>query len=265
MTTLAAWVSIDSRRPSACYLVSDSKITWPSGDQWDTAQKLFAAENTPDIFGYCGDVQFPTLALRQVVEQADRGLLFPVGASAEVRHTAIAIALSRASRGYPAHGATTSTILHFSRDGIGASAAFRLWRLDWSQTRPLASVGLALPTESILAASLGSGANVLIERNHAWRNAQGRTARGIFSSFCEAIASGKDCFSGGAPQLVGLYPKWNGLVFGTVFEGKRYIAGSEIRAGANVHPFEWRNELFERVDPLTLQRLPNAQRQPKPL
>ena len=169
-------------------------------------------------------MQFPTLVLRQVVEQADRGLLFPAGASAEVRHTAIAIALSRASRGYPAHGTTTSTILHFSRDDIGASAAFRLWRLDWSQTRPLASVGLALPTESILAASLGSGSNVLIECNHAWRNAQGRTARGIFSSFCEAIASGKDCFSGGAPQLVGLYPKWNRLVFGTVFEGKRYIA-----------------------------------------
>jgi hypothetical protein len=60
-------------------------------------------------------------------------------------------------------------------------------------------------------------------------------------------------------------PKWNGLVFGTVFEGKRYIAGSGIQAGANVHPFEWRNELFERVDPLTLQLLPNAQRQPNPL
>ena len=255
---------MDSRRPSACYLVSDSKITWPSGAQWNAAQKLFVAERSPDIFGYCGDVQFPTLALRQVVEQADRGLLFPVGASASVRHTAIANALSVASHAYPAHGVGTSTIVHFSRDGQGGSAEFRLWRLDWSQARPLTSVQLELPTESVLAASLGSGSPVLIDRNNAWRKAQGRTARGIFSSFCEAISSGKDPYSGGAPQLVGLYPKWNGLIFGTVFEGQRFIAGSEVPAGANVQPFEWRNELFERVDPLTLQRLQGAQRQPKP-
>lgn len=264
MTTLAAWVSVDSRRPSACYLVSDSRITWPDGAQWHTAQKLFTAEKSPDIFGYCGDVQFPTLALRQVVEHADRGLLFGQGATAGDRHAAIAAALAAAYNAYPASKLHTSTILHFGRDGEGGRSRFQLWRMDWSHAHPFKSRELNLPTESVLAESLGSGSHVLNERNKRWKDAQGRTARGVFSSFCEAIASGKDPYSGGAPQLVGLYPKWNGLMFGVVSSGKRFMAGNEVPVAAHVHPFEWRNELFERVDPLTLSLVPGAQRQPKP-
>ena len=264
LTTLAAWISVDSRRPSACYLVSDSKITWPTGAQWDAAQKLFVAEKSPDIFGYCGDVQFPTLALRQVVEQADRGLLFAEGASSSIRQMAISDALSAASAAYPAHGDKASTIVHFSRDGEGRDARFRLWRIDWSKTNPLSSVELALPTESVLVVSLGTGSRALVERNNDWRRVQGRTARGIFSSFCDALSGGTDPHSGGAPQLVGLYPRWNGLTFGIVFDGRRFMAGTEVQAIANVHPFEWRNDLFERVDPLSLARLQDAQPQPKP-
>ena len=264
MTTLAAWVSVDSRRPSACYLVSDSRITWPDGAQWHTAQKLFVAERSPDIFGFCGDVQFPTLALRQVIEYADRGLLFGAIATAGDRHQAIAAALAAAYKGYPAIKMKTSTVLHFGRDGEGGQSRFRLWRMDWSQSQSHIDRELELPTESVLAESLGSGSHVLIERNKRWKDAQGRTARGIFSSFCEAIASGSDHYSGGAPQLVGLYPKWNGLMFGVVSAGKRFIAGNEVPTAANVHPFEWRNEQFERVDPSTLALLPGAQAQPKP-
>ena len=46
MTTLAAWVSVDSEKPSACYLVSDSRITWPNG-HWDSGQKLFVSTSFP--------------------------------------------------------------------------------------------------------------------------------------------------------------------------------------------------------------------------
>jgi hypothetical protein len=54
------------------------------------------------------------------------------------------------------------------------------------------------------------------------------------------------------------------LTFGIVFDGRRFMAGTEVQAIANVHPLEWRNELFERVDPLSLARLQDAQPQPKP-
>ena len=55
--------------------------------------------------------------------------------------------------------------------------------------------------------SLGTGSRALVERNNDWRRVQGRTARGIFSSFCDALSGGTDPHSGGAPQLVGLYPR----------------------------------------------------------
>ena len=264
MTTLAAWVSVDSRRASACYLISDSRISWPQGTSWDSGQKLFASSRFPDIFGYCGDVQFPTLALRQVVERADRGLLFPDGTPSSDRNRMIVESLTTASHGYPAHPAENSTIVHFSRGDEAGNPGFRLWRIDWSRSHPPTSIELELPTASVLALTLGTGSKTLIDRNEEWKAAQGRTARGIFSSFCEAIASGEDPRSGGPPQLVGLYPRWNGLMFGILAGGRRFLAGAEIPDGAEVHAFEWRNELFERVDPGSLRRLNDAQIQPRP-
>jgi hypothetical protein len=141
--------------------------------------------------------QFPTLALRQVVEHADHGLLYGPGATASDRHEAITAALTAAYNCYPVSKMKTCTILHFGRDGEAGQSRFRLWRMDWSHTHPCMNRELDLPIESVLAESLGSGSHVFIERNDRWKDAQGRTARGVFSSFCEAIASGKDPYSGG--------------------------------------------------------------------
>ena len=187
--------SVDSRRPSACYLVSDSRISWSHGHKWDSGQKLFASSKFPDVFGYCGDVQFPTLALRQVLDRVDRGLLFPVGTPASDRSRIIAAELAIAYRDYPAHGSDKSTIMQFSRDNESGRSEFRLWRTDWSKSCALASTELELPTESVLALTLGSGWKTLIHRNEEWKAAQGRTSRGIFSSFCEAISSYEDPLS----------------------------------------------------------------------
>ena len=263
MTTLAAWVSVDSRRPSACYLVSDSRISWAAGN-WDSGQKLFVCSRFPDIFGYCGDVQFPTLALRQVLDRVEQGLLFLSNADSEQRNRTICEELERAYSNYPAHGSEVSTILHFSRDGTGKAANFRLWRIDWSRASPIRSTPLKLPDSSVLGITLGSGWKVLIDRNEEWKKAQGRTARGVFSSFCDAIASGEDPRSGGPPQLAGLYPSGSARLFGIVIGDKRYLAGAPVPNDANLDEFEWRNCLFERVDPRTLRRLDNAQPQPRP-
>ncbi len=264
MTTLAAWVSVDSRRPSASYLISDSRISWPAGSDWDFGQKLFVSSRFPDIFGYCGDVQFPTLALRQIVDRIDQGLLLPASALAPERNRRISEELRKAYSGYPAHGAEQSTIVHFARDGEGSDANFSLWRIDWSSSSSIQSVQLELPTSSVLGLTLGSGWKVLIRRNEEWKEAQGRTARGVFSSFCEAISSGEDPRSGGPPQLVGLYPRGTGRLFGLIIDGHRYLAGTAVPDDANVDQFEWRNNLFERMDPRTLQRLDGAQPQPRP-
>lgn len=264
MTTLAAWVSVDSRRPSACYLVSDSRISWPKGSGWNSGQKLFVSSRFPDVFGYCGDVQFPTLALRQSLDRVDQGLLLSDSALAWERNRILAEDLGRSYRGYPAHVSDQSTIVHFARDGEGRGANFSLWRIDWSKSSPIQSTQLELPASSVLGVTLGSGWKVLIHRNEEWKKAQGRTARGVFSSFCDAVSSGEDPRSGGPPQLVGLYPSGAGRLFGVIVDGQRYLAGTAVPHDANVDQFEWRNNLFERMDPRTLRRLDGAQPQPRP-
>jgi hypothetical protein len=112
--------------------------------------------------------------------------------------------------------------------------------------------------------TLGSGWQVLIQRNEEWRKAQGRTSRGVFSSFCDAIVRGEDARSGGPPQLVGLYPRGPARLFGVIIGGQRYVAGKAVPVDADVESFEWRNDLFERMDPMTLRRLSDAQPQPRP-
>ena len=56
-------------------------------------------------------------------------------------------------------------------------------------------------------------------------------------------------------RLVGLYPHGAGRMFGLLIDGKRYLAGTEVPDDANLDQFQWRNNLFERMDPRTLRRL----------
>jgi len=265
VTTLAAWVSVDSGRHAACYLASDSRISWTGKQTWNSGQKLFVSSRFPDIFGYCGDVQFPTLALRQVMDRVEQGLLFSDETGPAARNGRITDELEAAYRDYPAHGEEPSTILHLARDGDGNRARFQLWKIDWSKKHSIHSTQLELLDSSVLRISLGSGKRTFENRNNEWKRVQGETSRGIFSSFCEAISSEIDPRSGGPPQLVGLYRQGPGRLFGVVVGDQRYLAGAVVPADANVERFEWRNSLFERTDPNTLRRIPGAQRQPRPI
>jgi hypothetical protein len=216
------------------------------------------------VFGYSGDVQFPTLALRQTLDRLDQGLLTGPDASSVTRNELICRELETAYHSYPAHGTKLSTILHFSRDGAGKRAQFSLWKIEWSRDSVIRSTSLPLPTSSVIGETAGSGWRTLIDRNEAWKRAQGRTARGVFSSFCDALESGEDPQSAGPPQLVALYPSFPGRIFGVVWHDQRYLAGALVPDGARLDAFEWRNCLFERVDPHTLRRLEGAQPQPRP-
>jgi len=225
---------------------------------------LFVSSRFPDVFGYSGDVQFPTLALRQTLDRIEQGFLLTPNDNSAERHALICRELETAYRSYPAHGANRSTILHFSRDGSGKHARFSLWKIEWSRDFPIRSTSLSLPTTSVIGETAGTGWKVLIDRNEEWKKDQGRTARGIFSSFCDSLESGKDPKSAGPPQLVALYPNFSSRVFGIVWRDQRYLAGALAPDGAQLDAFEWRNCLCERVDPHTLKRLPGAQPQPRP-
>ncbi len=67
MTLIASFVGVDCKvpkpKPASIYIVSDSKITWTDNKKkiladFDFGRKVFGCKNSPDIFGYCGDVGF---------------------------------------------------------------------------------------------------------------------------------------------------------------------------------------------------------------
>jgi len=122
-----------------------------------------------------------------------------------------------------------------------------------------------MPKQSGLVDYIGSGANSIFQWYRRWQNTELKgTSRSVFSAFCDSIVSGEDCYTGGAPQLVGIYREGTGRRFGIIHAGKRFINGKVIEPTENINSIEWRNSLFERYDGQTMEILSGAQRQPKP-
>ncbi len=265
MSSLIAWVAVDSRGPASLYLASDSRITWGSPNTyWDQGKKLFTSSLTPDLFGYCGDVLFPSLFLSQIDSLLTNRLLPGKDTTPADGHEVLRKMAEQSFAAYPAVNRAAFTLLHATREGQGMVSRFRLWRTDWSAARGWTDSEIELPSESVLMLAAGSGASVVTRQDDEWRRRLGRTSRSVFSAFCDALASREDPNTGGAPQLVGLYRTGGARLFGIASSGARYICGIAIPESAIVEGSEWRNELFERVDGRSLTLLPGAQRQPRP-
>lgn len=89
MTLLVSWVGVDPRGPASAYIATDSRISWSEENVFDYGRKVFALDNHPDIFGYVGDVLFPSIVLTQIAEMADTGLLFRDGFTCKEKFQAV--------------------------------------------------------------------------------------------------------------------------------------------------------------------------------
>lgn len=265
MTTLISWISVDSRGPSAIYVVADSRITWGSqARRWDSGRKVFAAP-TSDVFGYCGDVLFPSLVLGQVVDLVTRGLLWDGDTDPGERHTVLVEYLRTAFARRQSAPDQAFTVVHAARRGSGMQSDFLAWRTDytpggrgWTDT-PLYT---AEHEKSNVVITLGSGNQALNREIESWNaSPQGGTARSLFSAFCDALETGADPLTGGVPQIVSIDRKSHGKVLGYVADGQRYIHGSPIGYSTAQESIEWVDRLFNRISPETLERLSGAQRQ----
>lgn len=270
MTSLAVSLSVDSRGPCALYIVTDSRITWQSPpSHWDSGQKTFASRRFPDVFGFCGDAYFPPMILGQAIEQLDAGLICAADADAITRQSAIAQALGRVMKevaGIPPVQ-PSFVIYHGARDGVGMRAAFRLWQMRYSQEdRKWITIDCAIATDhSYLVHLDGSGRKIISDREVEWkRSSAAGTSRSAIWAFCEALRSGKDRFSGGPPQLVGLWRIGAARNFGFLWNGKKYYSGMEVVGNDKEGAVQWFNHLFERADPYTGRRFKSAQRHVKP-
>ncbi len=264
MTTLIAWVGVDSRGPSSAYLASDSRISWGEPG-WNTGKKVFSSSKYPEIFGYCGDVTFPSMCINQLAENIDCGTIFNSLDDAVMKHEKVFKNLKEQFSNYPIMQQRPFHILHFSRSGNGMKSVFSLHLFSWQIDKGWSDTALEMPEHSDVIASLGSGSTDFNNFKFKWDKSQiGGTSRSIFSAFCEAIITGEDPNTGGAPQLVGVYRNTNGLKFGIVFRGERFLNGVKIDTPEDGDCLEWRNETFERCDGIYLQRKIEAQPKPSP-
>lgn len=263
MTSLAAWAAVDARAISSFYLVSDSRITFDDGrPPFDRAQKLFASSRYADLFGYCGQVDFPLPTLLRVLKMIDDGRLFSSGDGADVRNEKFEEEVKDSFATYSIK--KDFTVLHASRAGEGMNASYFLWSIAWSIEQGWITQTLQLPTESAIVLSEGSGGRAVLQYNEQWRYRLPGTSRSVFSAFSDALESGEDYKSGGAMQLVGFYRKGPGRYFGVIQKGRRFLMGDETMDMERCARFEWRNRAFELCDFRTLERLPKAQRHPRP-
>jgi hypothetical protein len=260
MTSLVCWIGVDSRGPTSLYLASDSRISWGKDAVWDTGRKVFSTSRSPDLFGYVGQVDFPTLALAQLVDVADAGSLFPEGTSCGDRRSAFFTALQSQFASYPARRCECFTIVHAGREDCDMRARFAIHELSWTgsswdeaESQP--------PGTSGIVKVWGSGTKPVHKWYDRWSATRqsGATSRSVFSAFCEALAQGEDPYTGGAPQLVSVVRRGNGEPIGVVQDGRKYLFGLPVTVVNGTNALEWRNSLFERCDGHTGRRFPDAQ------
>ncbi|MBU4242666.1 MAG: hypothetical protein KKF52_05530 [Nanoarchaeota archaeon] len=163
--------------------------------------------------------------------------------------------------------APTLQLIHISRDLI-RNTEFSCWVIEWSRNHGWTANSIKIPTNSGILFSLGSGSLEFNKNYERYDNGPNHgTTRSIFHCFCDTLFNIKDKKCGGAPQLVGIYRKSDSvaITYGIVREKKRYFLGAQIDKDVDFETVEWRNDLFELCDGLTMKRRPEAQAQPDSL
>lgn len=266
MTSLISWIGVDSRAPASIYLASDSRISWGDKLTWDYGRKLFASKNYPEILGYFGDVLFPSQVLGQLIDLIDSNLLFGIEDSPESKWLKILSVVQKSFGDYPDEKSRPFSVVYCTRENSGMTSVFHMSTSSWKPDKGWANERwIDLPKESGIIAVFGSGEEVVNKWYSYWsRTRQNRTSRSVFSAFCDALQSGEDRHSGGAPQLVGIYRKGAAESFGVIYKDKRYVLGLPVDESNNLDAVEWRNNLFERCDWRTMRPLEDAHRHSRP-
>lgn len=270
MTLLASWIGVDTHGPTSAYMVSDSRISWGSNRRFDYGKKVFASSQYPEIFGYAGEVLFPSIVLSQLIEMIDTGILFTLKMTCQEKHATVFEKLCHSFSKYPEDCVPHPIqILHISRDTLFEKyPAFSCCLFSWTAKSGWCCKNIEVPGESGVLCVLGSGSKEFTpnyERYCAGTN--NGTSRNVFHCFIDTLFNSADPTCGGPPQLVGIYrkPGSNATNFGIIYKNKRYLLGMELPNGVSYDKIEWRNEFFEIADGITKRKNDTAASQPDPL
>lgn len=273
MTLIASWVATDDKptgkKISAVYFCADSRFSWtPTGKVYDMGKKVFTCKCFPEIFCFCGDVEFPTNTINSLIAEIENGVLFAADANAQTKKALIADYISRALEHYPKDVLAQSFHIYHA---TCIRQEFYITKYSY-EGQGIQVYDLPLPAVSTLVFSAGSGKS-LFEKN--WRAAnqssvnEKYTSRNVYNCFSttvdEAGLHPKNrnlSMVGGSPQMVGLYRTGKTQLFGIVKNGMRYIHGHKVDYNPSLNNIEWRNDNFECVDPQTMELRAGAKPQP---
>lgn len=270
MTMLVSWIGVDTHGPTSAYIVADSRISWDTSNTFDFAKKVFAAKKYPEIFGYAGDVLFPSIVLGQIVELIDAGILLNAKMTCDEKNKIIFEKICESLSKYPRlYIGSDVQIMHLSRDTeVRGYPEFYHYKLTWNKQKGFMFEKISIPNKSGLLCVLGSGANEFNKRYLLYQQGtNSNTSRNVFQCFTDTLDNITDIRCGGAPQLVGLIrkPLTYGISFGIISEGKRYFLGMEIPNESCFANIEWRNKFFEICDGITKKIKEGAAHQPNPM
>jgi hypothetical protein len=266
MTSLVTWIGVDSRGPASIYIASDSRITWGKCLTWDYGRKVFASQKHPIIIGYVGDVLFPSQILGQIINLIDSNLFCNKDEQPEIQAERITHIIIQSFEAYPISERRNFEVVYCARKDEGMASIFYIFSIGWESKTDWYLEKLELPDKSGIIRLLGTGKKPLGKWHERWNNIETEksTSRAVFSAFCDALQSNEDKYSGGAPQLVGLYRIGAGQSIGTIYKGKRYLYGLPIFESMLLQNIEWRNSIFERCDWRTMEKLNNAHKHRRP-
>jgi hypothetical protein len=161
MTLLVAWVAVD-KTPASIYIAADSRISWSTRVHWDHAQKVFCTPETKEIFGYCGDVIFPTQTLSQLCQIAPTGVLFACSSSSpEQRIGVYTNHLDQSLKSYPKQCLAEGFDILYACCYAGS---FYAYQISFDPKKGLAYKKLPLPSRSDTLAVLGTGKRLFDSR-----------------------------------------------------------------------------------------------------
>lgn len=259
MTTLASWIACDQNKHSAIYIATDSRISQGAKKYSDSSQKIFSIKSTSDILGYSGDTLFVTQIILKFISFIEQGFL-KSGSTADEKFKNFHYFLKNESKTYLSD-IVNSEILYFTNINKNFYAA----RFSYNKQIEYQLIDLNVTKSSILQIH-GSGGRSYKETLSKYQKSDiADKSRMFYTAFCDNLIKGDDPFSGGAPQLVGIYRNGESKIFGNIYCKNKYYLGTKIDdlpiIGENI---EWRNENFERCSFDTGKIIKGAQRQPDP-
>lgn len=266
MTSLVAWLGVDTHGPSSMYLASDSRISWGINSKWDYGRKVFASQKYPILISYVGDVLFPSQILGQITDLIDSDLIRVDGVAPNIQMERVTQIIQGSFDAYPEAAKRDFEVVYCVRENEGMASVFHLFTFGWKSLTGWYHGQPDIPSKSGIICLKGSGEKPVQKWYERWNHikSEKETSRVVFSAFCDALQSSEDKYSGGAPQLVGLYRKGAGQNIGTIYKDVRYLYGLPASELMSLKAIEWRNSIFERCDGQTMAKLEKAQKHKRP-